>query len=170
MRITTRLFAGIAAAAIAFSAAHAIAGERGHGHHGGGDAGMRYMHHVFEQLDLSPEQKETVKGIFTSAKPRLTALHEEMRDVRESLMDTSPDAADYSTVVDAASQKSGELASQIVLEMSQIRTQVHSVLTEEQKAQLPEIRAEMKQRMEQRHERMRDKKAAQRAEQEKAAE
>jgi hypothetical protein len=85
-------------------------------------------------------------------------------------MDTSPDAADYATVVNAASQKSGELASQIVLEMSQIRTQVHSVLTAEQKAQLPEIRAEMKQKMEQRHERMRDKREARRAESEKAAE
>jgi Spy/CpxP family protein refolding chaperone len=163
MRHTSKLLAGLATAALLLGGAQAIARDHGPGGHGG-DPGMRYMQHVLDELDLTPEQQATVKDIFESARPRLRALHQQMRDVRESLIDTNPDDPDYSTIVNQASQKSGELASDLVREMSQVRTQVHAVLTDEQKARLPEIRAEMQAKMQARRERMRTRHEARRSE------
>ncbi|HSN72824.1 MAG TPA: Spy/CpxP family protein refolding chaperone [Steroidobacteraceae bacterium] len=160
MNIPIRLIA-VTAAALALTSTYALAGERGARH--GGDPGIRYMHHVLEQLDLTPEQEQTVEQIFASARPRLSALHEEMRDIRHSLIDINPDDPDYATVVNQASQKSGELASELVREMSQVRTEIHAVLTDEQKAKLPEIRAQMKARFEERRDQIRSRKQAHRA-------
>jgi Spy/CpxP family protein refolding chaperone len=163
MQIKRGVLAGIAAVGLALGTGLAMAKEGGHRHHGfGPDAGFGQMHHVLKELDLTPEQKQTVKGIFESARPQLSTLHEQMREVRDSLMDTSPDDANYQTVVNTASQKSAELASQLILETSQIRTQVHAVLTDEQKARLPEIRAKMKEHMDERHDRMRERMEARR--------
>jgi len=163
MRQTSKLLASLATVALVLGGTQALARDHGPGRHGG-DPGMRYMQHVLDELDLTPEQQATVKDIFASARPRLHALHEQMRDVRESLIDTNPDDPDYSTIVNQASQKSGELASDLVREMSQVRTEVHAVLTDEQKAKLPEIRAEMKAKMQARHEQMRAKREARRSE------
>ncbi len=89
-----------------------------------------------DQLGLSPEQRQTVKGFFDQARPGLEQLHKQMRANTELLMKTAPDDPAYQTVVATVSQSAADLAAQFVLQASQLRSQVHGALTQEQRNKL----------------------------------
>lgn len=133
-------------------------------HHGGAHGGwsmggmaMGGLHRALRELDLSPEQKETIRGIFEQARPQFQSVHEAMRANAEKLMEANPDDANYSTIVNEVSQAAGDIATGLVQQMSQVRAQIHAVLTPEQKAKLPAIQAEMKARMQEHQEKMRQR-------------
>jgi Spy/CpxP family protein refolding chaperone len=139
-------------------------GERDHGG-GSGGKGMR-MHggpgmmmpgmethmlmRMADELALSPEQRQTIRGFFSSAQPGFQKLHEQMRANTKLMLDTQPDDPKYQTVVQQVSQSSAELAQQMVLQSSQLRTQVYGVLTPEQKTKLKAKQSEMQARWEER--------------------
>jgi Spy/CpxP family protein refolding chaperone len=149
------VLAGIGAAAIlsgvAYSAATQSGAEPPHGP--GPDAGPGMMmpgmmpHHLLgrmaDQLGLTPEQRQAVKGFFEQAKPGFEQLHKQMRANAELLLKTQPDDPAYQTVVASVSQSAAELASQFVLQASQLRAQVHSVLTPEQRVKLVALEANL---------------------------
>jgi Spy/CpxP family protein refolding chaperone len=158
MQVRRILIASVAGVALALGTGAALAEGHRHADHGwGGDPGMGEMHQMLQDLDLSPEQKETVHGIMENSRPRFEALHEEMRANRDILLDVNPGDANYQTVVNRVSQQSGDLASRLVLAMSDVRSQIYGVLTDEQKAKLPAIRAAMKARMDEHHAKMRER-------------
>jgi Spy/CpxP family protein refolding chaperone len=103
-----------------------------------------------DELALSPEQRQTIRGFFSSAQPGFQKLHEQMRANTKLMLDTQPDDPKYQTVVQQVSQSSAELAQQMVLQSSQLRTQVYSVLTPEQKTKLKARQSEMQARWEER--------------------
>jgi Spy/CpxP family protein refolding chaperone len=139
-------------------------GERDHGG-GPGGKGVR-MHggpgmmmpgmethmlmRMADELALSPEQRQTIRGFFSSAQPGFQKLHEQMRANTKLMLDTQPDDPKYQTVVQQVSQSSAELAQQMVLQSSQLRTQVYGVLTPEQKTKLKAKQSEMQARWEER--------------------
>jgi Spy/CpxP family protein refolding chaperone len=142
-------------------------GERSQGgDHGGGPGGGKGMRmhggmmmpgmethmlmRMADELALSPEQRQTIRGFFSSAQPGFQALHEQMRANTKLMLDTQPDDPKYQTVVQQVSQSSAELAQQMVLQSSQLRTQVYGVLTPEQKARLKVKQSEMQARWEER--------------------
>jgi Spy/CpxP family protein refolding chaperone len=103
-----------------------------------------------DELALSPEQRQTIRGFFASAQPGFQKLHEQMRANTKLMLDTQPDDPKYQTVVQQVSQSSAELAQQMVLQSSQLRTQVYGVLTQEQKTKLKAKQSEMQARWEER--------------------
>jgi Spy/CpxP family protein refolding chaperone len=162
-------FPGAAGAQASPEGARPPAGLHG-GEHGpaggpGGGKGMR-MHggpgmmmpgmethmlmRMADELALSPEQRQTIRGFFSSAQPGFQKLHEQMRANTKLMLDTQPDDPKYQAVVQQVSQSSAELAQQMVLQSSQLRTQVYGVLTPEQKTKLKTKQTEMQARWEER--------------------
>ena len=141
---------GIGAAVILGSVALAAASQSGgaspppHGPGMDGGPGMMMpglMPHALlgrmaDQLGLSPEQRQTIKGLFDQARPGFEQLHKQMRTNAELLAKTQPDDPAYQTVVANISQSAAELASQFVLQTSQLRSQVHGALTPAQRTKL----------------------------------
>ncbi len=101
---------------------------------------------IADRLQLSAEQRETARGFLEQAKPGLDKLRQQMHASAELLAKTRPDDPSYQSVVANASQTAGDLASQLVLQGSQVRSQVFGVLTADQKNKLVTIEAEMRAR------------------------
>ena len=127
---------------------HAGKGARMHGGPGMMMPGMEshMLMRMADELGLSPEQRQTIRGFFDSAQPGFRKLHEQMRANTKLILDTQPDDPKYQTVVQQVSQSSAELAQQMVLQSSQLRTQVYGVLTPEQRTKLKAKQAEMQAR------------------------
>jgi Spy/CpxP family protein refolding chaperone len=103
-----------------------------------------------DELGLSTEQRQTIRGFFESAQPGFRSLHEQMRANTRLMLNTQPDDPKYQSVVQQVSQSSAELAQQMVLQSSQLRTQVYAVLTPEQKTKLKAKQSEMQARWDER--------------------
>ncbi len=108
-----------------------------------------------DQLGLSAEQRQSIKGIFDAARPQMQAMRESMRNQVDKLRGTQPDDPNYATVVAQVSQSAAELASKMVTDGSQLRSQVYGLLTKEQKAKLPQIEAQMREQARQHYQRHR---------------
>ena len=86
-----------------------------------------------DRLDLDETQRETVKNIMEAAQPEMKALREKLRANHDALQ--ALDVGDPEVQNIAASN--GELATEATLLFSRIRGEIHAVLTDEQRAQLP---------------------------------
>jgi len=152
------MITGGALAALLLLAGQAALAERsfpGHGPRGPmAGPGAEFM---FEALDLTPEQRDTVDSINEAYRPKLRALRESGRDSRRALMNTAPDDANYSAVVDQASLDAGQNAAALVRLMAAMRSEVYAVLTPEQRVKALELRSKMRERFQQRQERRRSR-------------
>ena len=151
---------------LAFSLAQADGDEAERAHeargvpyfHGPGPGfGLRGIGRLMEALDLTPEQRDEVRDILEQARPRMRELRTGMRENMQALFELSPTDADYSSTVARASQEAGQLVSEMILYGSQVRTEIYSVLTAEQQARLPELKAEMRERFRERAERFHER-------------
>jgi Spy/CpxP family protein refolding chaperone len=97
-----------------------------------------------DELALSPEQRQTIRGFFEQARPGFDGLQAELRASSDKLLATAPDDPAFQTVVASTSQAAADLASQFVLQASQLRAQVHSVLTPEQRVKLVALQARLR--------------------------
>ena len=145
---------------LAGMASHSAFAERGWGGQRGGGpmgglSGPR-AEVLFEALDLTPEQRDSMEAIRESYRPRLESLRKSGRDNRRALAETAPDNPDYATVVAAASQAAAEHASQLVLVTAEMRREVHAVLTPEQQAKARELRVTMRERVQERRQQRRE--------------
>ena len=103
---------------------------------------------ILKQLDLTPEQEQSVRSILESSAQRRDAFREKQRATLEALLKTMPDDPNYPALI--AEQK--QLAADAIQFGSEIHSQIYDLLTPEQKAKVPELLAEMKARMEERRE------------------
>ena len=111
-------------------------------HHGpGGGEG-----HLFAQLNLSDQQKASIKAIMTAAWPQMKSLHEQMRANETKLQQTAPMDSNYAAMVSEVSTADGTLHTQMVAQKADIRSQVFKVLTPTQQTQLMTLEAQMAQR------------------------
>ncbi len=112
----------------------------GFGPGGPGFGGPELMlEHMADHLDLDDAQRATVQNILEAARPEFEALREQVRANREALM--TLDAGDP-TVNDIAISN-GELATQGTLLAHRVRSEVRSVLTDEQIEKLERSRDRM---------------------------
>lgn len=102
------------------------------GHHGHGGPFLHELH----DLDLSDAQRQTIHGYvkasFQSARAELQNLH----SLRHAFDTAAPGSAGYSTAVAQLADAESKAASGRVQAMAALRTQIYSVLTDPQKAQL----------------------------------
>jgi Spy/CpxP family protein refolding chaperone len=96
---------------------------------------------IFSKLGLNAEQQQSIKAIFTAARPQMKNLHEQMRANHVKLMQTKPDDPNYASVVAEAAQSNATLASQRTTQGAQMRAQMYAVLTPAQKTQFAALEA-----------------------------
>jgi Spy/CpxP family protein refolding chaperone len=103
----------------------------GHRHGGHWMSGM-------DELNLTAEQRASMKQVFERYRTRGAELAERGSAVRTDLMNVAPDDAGYDAAVDSAAEKTAEITADAVRLMSEMRKELHAILTEEQRAQLKE--------------------------------
>ncbi len=114
----------------------APAATPGMGHRGWGPG------RLYSKLNLSAEQKESIKAIMTAAKPQMQSLHSQMKANHLKMMQTTPDDPNYATVVAEVAQTNATLASQRTTQMSEIKAKIYALLTQPQKTQLAALEAQ----------------------------
>jgi Spy/CpxP family protein refolding chaperone len=102
------------------------------------------------RLGLTAEQRRTINGYFQEARPQFEQLHSQLAANAELLAGTRPDDASYASIVANVSQAAAELAGQLVLQGSQLRSRVFGVLNDDQKAKLVQLQLQMQGGLEQR--------------------
>lgn len=111
-------------------------GKRGCDHHGG--AAM----HGLKRLDnLSDEQRDQIKTITRERRDAMQERRKAMRDSRRALHDAMQQGADEATLRPLA-EKQGEMVTEMIMERAKLRSQIHAVLTEEQRQHLEQMRTE----------------------------
>ena len=110
----------------------------------GGPSGHGGEH--WKGLNLTPEQQQAMQDVTRAYRPRWQELRTRGEAIREKLTAVSPDDSGYATATESASQDAAALAADVVTLMSQMRAEVHAILT-------PEQRAQLQQQMEQRRQR-----------------
>jgi len=106
------------------------------GHHGWGPG------RIYSKLNLTPEQKASIKAIYTAAKPQMQSLHATMQANHLKMTQTTPDDPNYANVVAEVAQSNATLASQRTTQSSEIKAQIYALLTPAQKTQLATLEAE----------------------------
>lgn len=154
-----------AAVLLLASPAWAGGGRGGHDMDAGEPGGMpgmgmgmhpRMLDRMAEELSLSDEQRQKIRGLFEAARPAMEQRREKMRADAELLRNTDPGSKDYQAVVQKVSRSAGELAASGVADAAQLRAQVWAVLTPEQRTKARAMGDKMRDRMEERRE-MRNK-------------
>ncbi len=119
--------------------------DMGHGMHRAGG-----LHHALKQLNLTEEQKSTLKSLKESnatgreeKRATMEKLHQEMAELLHA--DTIDEAA-----IKALSAKLADLRAEEMIFHAKMRQQVMSILTEEQKAQLKQMKQKRVERMKRR--------------------
>ena len=121
---------------------------------GGPDGGFPgpglMVEHMADHLDLSDEQRVSVRNIMEAAKPEFEALREQLGANREALESLVTDDPAYSTELNNIALSNGQLATEGTLLFTRVRNEVHAVLTEEQREKLARGKERMRQAFEKR--------------------
>lgn len=95
----------------------------------------------YSKLGLSADQQAAVKSILEAARPGLKSLHQQMRENSLKLRQTTPDDPNFASIANEVSQTHGTLSTQLVAQMSDVRSKLYAVLTPAQKTQLAALEA-----------------------------
>lgn len=132
----------------------------------GGPGGMmmgvphpRMLERMAGELQLTEDQKQKLRGIFESARPEMDQVRALGRQNAEKLQAARPGDKNYDAVVSEVARNAGELATRAVTNGAQLRAQVWSVLTPEQRQKMETLQAQRRearqQRMAERRQRLR---------------
>ena len=90
-----------------------------------------------ERLGLDDTQHETIRNIVDAARPEMQALRDKARANRDALAALDAGSPDVQSIAIS----NGELATEATLLFTRVRGEINAVLTEEQRAELAEIKA-----------------------------
>jgi Spy/CpxP family protein refolding chaperone len=107
----------------------------GHGMKGEG----RFLDRMADRLQLTTEQRSSVKTVLEKSKPQMTAIKEKMRTNRKALRELGRDGSDDSRV-QALARERGDLVANLVIERSKIRSDIQQILTDTQREQMKQMR------------------------------
>ena len=111
------------------------AGMMGQGIKGEG----RFLDRMADRLELTTEQRSSVKAALEKSKPQMTAIKEKMRTNRKALRELGRDGSDDSRV-QALARERGDLVASLVIERSKIRSDIQQILTDTQQEQMKQMR------------------------------
>jgi Spy/CpxP family protein refolding chaperone len=125
---------------------------------GRGDFGGRKMHgrghdgfgRFMRDLNLSDAQKQQLEQIAARHKESTKSLHEQMRNLHRGSDAKAFDGSFNEAAVRQAAQARANLQVELEVARARMMSEMYSVLTPEQKAQLAQQREERKQRRQQR--------------------
>ncbi|MBT8066686.1 MAG: Spy/CpxP family protein refolding chaperone [Gammaproteobacteria bacterium] len=89
-----------------------------------------------ERLGLDDAQREVVDNIMAAAKPEMKALREKVRANHEALRALGPGDPEVQNIAIS----NGELATEATLLFARVRGEIDAVLTDEQRAELAELK------------------------------
>ncbi|WP_160153024.1 Spy/CpxP family protein refolding chaperone [Microbulbifer sp. ALW1] len=122
------------------------------GHHKGGHNHERMFERLAEELDLTEGQQAQLKANREAGKEARKADREAMREMHKQLREAIESGADQATL-DSLGAKLGQLEVRKMQRMQEKRVQFESILTNEQKVKLEQLKAERKARHEERKQR-----------------
>jgi Spy/CpxP family protein refolding chaperone len=122
-------------------------GFGGHPGMGQGDIGKFILGRIGDRLELTEEQRTEIKGIFEDSKEDRQASRTAVQEGMKALHEAAEDGTEAEII--AAGKALGDALTNQALQKSATMKAVKAVLTDEQVAQLDEIKAEMKERMQQ---------------------
>jgi Spy/CpxP family protein refolding chaperone len=129
-------------------------GFGGHPGMGRGDMGQFLLGRMGDKLGLTEEQRTEIKGILENCKENQEATKGAIPDAMKALHKAAEDGDE--AAVDDAAKALADAFKQKALQKAATMKAVKALLTDEQVAQLDEIKAEMKERMQQRREKGQD--------------
>ena len=135
-----------------------LAGERGRGmdrHHqrGGPDIGMQVMEHLgkaIRRLDLSEDQKTTIRGEFGGFRETVAPLVKEMHEGRMNLREIIAEGEYDPDAAAEIAEQQGRLTTEITLLVSETVAGVLAQLDDEQRTELQAMGEERRARKEDR--------------------
>ncbi len=157
MRVHTIVLLAVLSTAVFSSTAQAHRSGGPPGFFGGGPDGAfpgpgLMIEHMADHLDLDDTQREQVRNIVESAKPEIEALREQLRANREALSSLDTGDPAYSTALNDIAISNGQLATEGTLLFTRVRSEVHAVLTDDQRDKLARGKERMRQAFEHRAE------------------
>ena len=126
------------------------------GDHGPRHHKERMFEHMADELDLTEGQKAQLKANREANKEERKADRKAMHEVRAQLRDAIESGADQATL-DSLGTKLGQLEVAKMQRMHQKQMEFESILTDEQKAKLEELKAKRKAHFEERKQRWKER-------------
>ncbi|NLG75679.1 MAG: hypothetical protein GX535_05545 [Xanthomonadaceae bacterium] len=112
---------------------------------------------IVQKLDLTDEQRQSLRALLESSKAQRQNLHEQQRANASAALTTLPDDPGYFAMI----EKRKQLAAESIQQRSDLNVQIYALLTPEQKAQVPALIEEMKSKAGDRRNIMRKRRFAQ---------
>jgi periplasmic protein CpxP/Spy len=97
---------------------------------------------LFEQLQLSEDQRAQIRTIFSGARDNIQPLAQQLREKLAGLREATGVQPFDETTVRSRAQEIADLQAQLMVARVKVRNQALAVLTDEQKARLSELRAQ----------------------------
>lgn len=146
----TRSVAIFAAAIVAVFSTAAVAHPGGGmpGFFGGPEGGLAVPEIMVERLamtlDLDDAQRDRIRNIIESARPEFMAIRDELRANREALESLDESDPGFAIVLEDIAMSNGQLATEATLVGFRVRSDIHAVLTDEQREKAERGKARMK--------------------------
>ena len=103
-------------------------------HHGKYLFSERVMKKLSKRLDLSDQQRESLRGIAAEFHPLVQRLREQMRETRKALRELNPQTDNYRTQIADLAKRQAELATVLTVAIGDAKAKFADTLNEEQMA------------------------------------
>lgn len=110
-------------------------------HHGGGHHrthgrdGDSHVERMAERLDLTAEQVTTIRAIVDETRAQKRELKDKLRESRKQLRALVKEGAASDTDVRQLAENQGDLTAELIVLRTKVKSDIRSVLTEEQREQ-----------------------------------
>ena len=101
---------------------------------------------LLEELQLTGDQKARVETIFAAGRETIQPLYQQLREKQTALREAARTEPFDEALVRSQAQELANLQAQMMVARAQLMNQVLSILTDEQKARLKELRDQRLQR------------------------
>ena len=111
----------------------------------GGPGG--FLERMTRELGLSDSQEEQIREILKAEFDSTEPLRQKMRDGLKQIRDASTAVPFDETAVRAAAARQAEVQTEMIVSHARVRSQIHAVLTAEQRVKATALEERMEQRM-----------------------
>ena len=110
---------------------------------------------LFENLQLTNEQKSTIDGLFAANRENARSLRQRFQEQRQLLRNAAQTQPFDEAAVRFQAQELAKLQSEMMVQRAAVMNQISGILTTEQKAKLQDLREQRKARFQEWRERHR---------------
>jgi protein CpxP len=119
-------------------------------HEGGGPE--RLAKHLTRKLDLDQAQQQQIENIVSAAKPEIDALRDRAAANRNAMHELDINDSNHDARLNVLATEKGAIATEQALLHGRLKSEIHAVLTPEQKQELAASAGKMRDRIQKHHE------------------